>query len=409
VISVRTGLGCAALALAVACGGNGGDEGGGAAGGGDRSAIKVGANLSLSGPAATLGKVEEQAIRLAVDQLNAAGGIDGRMLDLTVLDDATRAERAAQNAQRLITGGNVAIWGGSTGSMTVAMEPVTIRAGVLHIALTGPEVPGERAGPAKFHTFPPQSLNAAATLCWVDERLQATKLGLLHATDGFGQAGATFVPEQAGKLGIDVVATESFEITATNVTPQWTNVRAAKPDVAAVWASSVGSVTALQNARDLGIDFPILGTVALASQAAVDAAGPAAEGMVLAAFLAGADPAPDQAAFVTAFQERYKEVPDSLAAQAWDAVQMTALALREHAGEADIDSTALARTLQDMPVYDGLVAKYDYRTDDHVSVTLADYQFLVVEGGVFRRVPDPPACTDTGRTLGKATGRAPGA
>ena len=88
---------------------------------------------------------------------------------------------------------------------------------------------------------------------------------------------------------------------------------------------------------------------------------------------------------------------------------MTALALREHAGEAEIDSTALAKTLEDMPVYDGLVANYDYTPDDHVSVTLSDYQFLVVEGGAFRRVPDPPACTETAKALGKPTGREPGA
>lgn len=82
-----------------------------------------------------------------------------------------------------------------------------------------PEVPGEHDGPTKFHTFPPQSLNAAATLCWVNEGAGASTLALLHATDGFGQAGAALVPAQAERLGIAVVATESFEIGATNVTP----------------------------------------------------------------------------------------------------------------------------------------------------------------------------------------------
>ena len=402
-MKIRTAHGfLLALVVAAACGGNGDS---GTSGG--RPPIKVGANLSLSGPAASLGRVEEQAIRLAVDQINADGGVDGRRLDLTILDDATRAERATTNTQRLIADGNIAVWGGSTGSMTVAMEPLTLREGVLHIALTGPEVPGERHGPTKFHVFPPQSLNAAATMCLAQEHLRAPMVALLHATDGFGQAGAKMVPAQAQKLGIEVVAVESFELGATNVTPQWTNVRAARPDAAIVWASSVGSVTALQNAEDLAVDFPILGTVALASQAAVDAAGSAAEGMVLAAFLAGSDPAADQQAFVEAFKDKYGEQPDSLAAEAYDAVQMTARALGEHAAEEKIDSTALARTLEKMPAYDGLVADFDYTPDDHVSIDLGDYQFLVVEGGAFRRVEGAPTCDETARVLGiSSTGRA---
>jgi hypothetical protein len=70
----------------------------------------------------------------------------------------------------------------------------------------------------------------------------------------------------------------------------------------------------------------------------------------------------------------------------------------------------VARALEEMPVYHGLLADFDYRPGDHTSIDLSDYQFLVVQGGVFRRAVDPPSCEETGKALGiGATGqRAPG-
>ena len=361
--------------------------------------ILVGVNLSLSGPAAALGVPNRQAMELAVEQINEGGGIDGRPLELNILDDASDPERAATNTTRLVDEGVVAILGGSTGSMTVAMDKVTNRAGVLFINTAGPEVPGEQEGPLKYHVAPPISYSTAATLCWATEVLEAETLGLLHATDGWGQGGQTFLSSQAETLGIDLTATEAFDLTATDTSPQWTAIRSAEPDAAIVWASAQGAAVALQNAQDLAIDADILGSLAIASEGALNAAGDAAEGMAVAAFITAADPTEDQAEVAELYADEYGEPIDFYSAMGYDAVKLLEHALSELGAEGEIDSEALAQALEDADAYQGLVANFDYTPEDHTSVALSDYQFLVAEGGAYVLADEQPSCDDTTEAL----------
>lgn len=362
--------------------------------------ILVGVNLSLSGPAAALGVPNRQAMELAVDQINANGGVGGRPLELEVLDDASDPERAATNTTRLIQDGAAAVLGGSTGSMTVAMDKITNRSDTLFINTAGPEVPGEQEGPLKYHVAPPISLSSAATVCWANEVLGAETVSLLHATDGWGQGGEAFLPDQAEQAGLEMAAIESFDLTATDTSPQWTSIRASESDVSVVWASAQGAAVALQNAQDLAIESEILGSLAIASEGALDAAGDAADGMVVAAFITAADPTASQQEVADLYSAEYGDPIDFFAAMGWDAVQLLELALNELDADGEIDSEALAQALEDAPAHEGLISEFDYTEDDHTSVTLGDYQFLVAEDGSYVLADEQPSCEETTESLG---------
>lgn len=372
--------------------------------GGDAAAgepISVGVNLSLSGPAAALGVPARKAMELVVAQINDAGGVEGRPIELTILDDASDPERAAANTTRLVDEGVVAVLGGTTGSMTVAMDKITNRAGVLFINTAGPEVPGEQEGPLKYHVAPPISYSAAATVCWASEVLDAETIALLHATDGWGQGGQAFLPDQAETVGLDVAAVEAFDLTATDTSPQWTTIRSADPDVAVVWASAQGAGVAIRNAQDMAIDATILGSLAIASEGALEAAGDAAEGMVVAAFITAADPAEHQEEAAAAYQDEYGEAIDFYSAMGWDAVKLLEHALLNlGVGDGDIDSEALAQALEDAPAYQGVVSNFDYSPDDHTSVSLGDYQFLLAQDGDYVLADEQPSCEATTEALG---------
>src|SRR5574341_2024854 len=100
--------------------------------------IRIGAFLSVTGPAAFLGDPEQKTLELYVEKLNAAGGVLGRKLQLTVYDSAGDAEKARTFAKRLIEQDKVdLIVGGSTTGETMAVVPLVEQAGIPFISLAG--------------------------------------------------------------------------------------------------------------------------------------------------------------------------------------------------------------------------------------------------------------------------------
>lgn len=393
--ALATLLAILSLAVFAACGGDdeggGGDSGGGGGGDGGEP-IQLGANLSLSGPAAAIGEPARNGLQLAVDLINEDGGIDGRQLELQILDDASDPERAASNARRLISDGVVAVFGASTGSNTTALSPVLLQSGVLHMSTTGPDVPGASDGPTLFYMAPSQELNVASAACWVDQTLGAQSVGMLHATDGYGEAGASFLPPMLEERGIELSTTESTDLDATDMSVQWTQIRESNPDAAVLWVSSGGSIVALRNADQLGVEAPIVGGLGMASQAVLDGAGEAAEGAVVGSFISPADPAPYQEEFVAAFEEAYPDAaPDFFSGESYDAVNLVAEVLSENPDATQEDGSELAAALEERTVR-GVIAEYEFTPEDHVGPDLEDYVFIEARGGEWRVAEDQPEC-----------------
>ncbi len=380
----------AALALAGAACDNGGGGGGRSRGSGP---IKVGFTIALTGPVGALGQAERNGYQLAIDEINAEGGIDGRRpIEPVFLDSKTDPQQDATNTRRLIDEGVVAILGGTDGGVTI--DDIAIREEMLLIVPVGGLDVGQEEGPTKFHTMPTGEQNAAAVLCLATEVHEAESIGLLHSTDDFGKVGSTLLPDFGGELDVEVevVAKEAVDVTDTDASSQVTKIRGESPDAFVLWAPGPIFGIAMSNAQDLGLDVPRIATLANSSQPTLDAAGPPANGVVLPGFLSPAEPAPHQQAFVDAYVDAYGEPPDAFAATAYDGMKLLGLALEEHASEGDIDSADLAQTLEDLPVYEGVIAPFDYTEEDHTSIALGDYKFLEARDGEFRPLDPQPSC-----------------
>ena len=196
-----------------------------------REPIKIGAVLALTGPGAGLGQAERNGILLAEKLINEKGGVRGRPLRILIEDDGSKPDIAKGKAENLIFSEKVvAIIGPSLTASTGAVAAVTNAENMAQLALTGLGPQIELSYKSLYHMLPPQTLNAKAMLEYTTKALKARKVGVLHDS-GYGQLVMNALQSQAGSYGIEFVASEKFEVGATDVSTQAAKVRAADPEV----------------------------------------------------------------------------------------------------------------------------------------------------------------------------------
>ena len=178
--------------------------------------IRVGAFLSVTGPAAFLGDPELKTLELYVERLNAEGGVLGRKLQLVAYDDAGDAEKARTFAKRLLEQDKVdLIVGGSTTGTTMAVVPMVEQAGVPFISLAGAVVIVEPAKKWVFKT--PHTDRMACEKIFVDlQSRKLSKVALISGSGGFDKSMRGECLKVAPKYGIELVADETYGATDTS-------------------------------------------------------------------------------------------------------------------------------------------------------------------------------------------------
>ena len=187
--------------------------------------IRIGAFLSVTGPASFLGDPELKTLELYIERLNAAGGVLGRKLQLVAYDDAGDAEKARTFAKRLIEQDKVdVIVGGSTTGTTMAVVPLAEAAQIPFISLAGAVVIVEPVKKWVFKT--PHTDRMACEKIFVD--MQARGVDQARADLGrrrLRQVDARRVPEGRRKHGIEIVADETYGAGDTDMTAQLTKIK----------------------------------------------------------------------------------------------------------------------------------------------------------------------------------------
>lgn len=368
------------LALA-ACGSDddGGSAGGGASTSGGESAsgdpIKVGSLFSVTGPPAVVGDKMRKGLQLAVDELNSAGGVEGRQLEVVFYDPAGDTAKAVDQTRRLISRDDVdvVVGGGSQSGIALAMQPLLQRADKLFMATEGAREivqPADERPTTFKSTFNDTVILQRTADFWNARGVR--RVGFLPDTSGFGESARVELEAIAPDAGIEVQS-ESFDPTATSLTPQLTNLRRNDPQAYAAWTTTPAGTTFLRNAQQLGLDGRALLGLGFGSAdpAFYEQAGDAARGALLSAGkLPIYDRLPDsdpQKALITrfarAYEARYDEPANVFAAQAYDGVQLVAEAIRASGG--DLSGEALAEALEGLGSYQGLNGDFRYTAEDH--------------------------------------------
>lgn len=338
----------AAAAIAVAFAG-------GAATAEDPESYAVGAILGMSGKANWYGKVMNQGIQLAVEEINAAGGIDGIPLEMIIEDHQSGIPKEGVSAMnRLINIHNVQAVLTSFSPPTLAIAPIADEKGILLLNGGGTSSALLEATDLMFHN---RSLagdlgKAAASRA---EALGLNDMAQLVWKTDAGESVTTAAEAYWEELGKEVVARENVETGASNIDTQVAKIRASNPEWVGLWLFSPESGLGIRKLREFGVNVPIIGVEYTAD--AGEVAGVHAEGYEYASdyFTPSAD-YPWSERFATAYEEKYGEKPEFYAANYYENVYVVAEAIRRARAEGGdyYNGRKLAEAIRSNPAFESV-------------------------------------------------------
>jgi branched-chain amino acid transport system substrate-binding protein len=349
--------------------------------------IKIGSVLSVTGPAAFLGDPELKTLQLYVEKINKEGGVLGRQLQLVHYDDGSDASKANGFAKRLIDDDKVdIIVGGTTTGATMSMAPLVEKAELPFISLAGAVVIVEPVKKWIFKT--PHTDRMAAEKVFDDMKKRGlTKVALFSETSGFGASGKKETEGMAAKMGITLVANETYGPKDTDMTPQLTKIKNTA-GVQAVFVFGLGQGPAVVNKsyKQLGLTLPLYHAHGVASEEFIKLSGPAAEGVRLPAAallvadkLAANDPQkPVVTAYRKAYNDRYKEDVSTFGGHAYDGLMMAIDAFKRAGGT---DKAKVRDAIEATKGYVGTGGRVSMSATDHMGLDQSAFRMLEIKNG----------------------------
>ncbi|HET8576263.1 MAG TPA: ABC transporter substrate-binding protein [Methylomirabilota bacterium] len=282
--------------------------------------VKIGMILAMTGPGAFYGQVMSRGAQLAVDQINKAGGIGGRRLQILIEDHKSGdADAGVTGARKLLDVDKVPVILTSYSAPTLAIQPLAVEKKVL--LLNGGGVGSALVGKATlYNTRMLSSQTAPFVVQWAAGRLKAKRIATLFWNDAAGQGVNAAIKETCGKFACQVVAEEPHDIGAKSYTAQLARIKAARPDALALgsFGDDVGYI--LTQARAYGITVPILGVDWTPNAQKIG--GKAMEGYTIAVDRFDATSTDSKTrAFVYAYKAAYGDVPEFYAANYYEHVE----------------------------------------------------------------------------------------
>ena len=312
-----------------------------------QSTIKIASLQELSGTGATVGTNFRNGMDLAIREINAAGGILGKKIEVTHSDTQSNPGVAKGLAQKAVDDDVLAVFGpGFSGSMMVSMNE-TKRAGIPNF--TGAEAAAITAqgNPYVYRTSFGQATSMPKVARYMANNLKAKTVAVIYVNNDFGKGGRDMVTKSLGELGVKVVADISTDPGKLDFAAPVLQAKQSNADVIFVYTNEEEAARALRELRKQGITKPIVGETVLTSQKVIELAGDAANGAVAHIGLSVDAPVPAMRAFRAKFERDYKYIPDHNGIKGYTGVYVMKAAL-EKAGK--IDRAALAKAMKGLTV-----------------------------------------------------------
>ncbi len=297
---------------------------------GQADTIKVGFNVPLTGFAAADGKSARIGAELAVEQVNAAGGINGKNIELVIYDDQASPKESAPLAAKLITQDEVVAGisgsysGATRAAATIYQENRTpyISAYAVHPDIT-------RSGEYVFRTSFMGEVQGRAGAKLVGEMMGKKRVSVITLANDFGKSLEAGFKEKAGEYGIEILGEYDYSIKDREFGPIVSKVKAESPD--AIYASGYFFTAGplVTQLREAGVTVPIIGQEGYDGEMFIKIAGDAAEGVIITTSLDRDSNDPLAQAFITGFQAKSGYPADMVSASTHTAVLVLAEALKQ--------------------------------------------------------------------------------
>jgi branched-chain amino acid transport system substrate-binding protein len=349
--------------------------------------IPIGFFAPITGPAAADGASAKNAVELGLKEVNDAGGIKGKKIDLIIYDDRLNPQEAVAIANKLIERDKVVgVVSGSYSGPTRVTAPIFQKAGIPMVAgyAVHPDVtwdPKEKKpNDFCFRNGFLGEIEGAAAAEFAVKNLKAQKVSLIFMDNDFGRAISSGFAERAEKLGAKVLTKQMYKFPGEkDFRPYLTRIKEGNPDLifAAGYYNEAASI--VRQAKELGVTSKIMGEEGFDSPKFLEIAGPAAEGVVIATNLDRDDPRPLVQNFLKNYRKAYNEDADMVGASSYDAFMILVNAIRK----AGTDAKAIQKALLETKDYNGLTGKISRFVQGEV---VKPVQIQVVKGGKFHRL-----------------------
>lgn len=292
--------------------------------------IPVGVYGALTGDQAAFGTSTVNGVKLAAEEINAAGGILGRKIRLVVEDDQGRAEEAASVVTKLVTSDNVlGLIGENSSNQSLAAAPIAQANGVPMISPSSTNPAVTEKGEYIFRVCFTDPYQGKALAAFVRNNLKLdTAAILLDKKNDYSVGLADFFRKNFEAAGGRIVAQQSYSGGDTEFRPQLTTIKTASPQALFIpgFYTEVGQI-AIQ-ARDLGLDVPLVGGDGWDSPAVIQIGGKSIEGSYFSDHYFVGDDRPVVRQFVSKYEQRHGRKPEATAALGYDALHIFANAIR---------------------------------------------------------------------------------
>lgn len=349
---------------------------------------KIGGIFSVTGPASFLGDPEKKSMEMAIDQINAAGGIDGRMLEAIIYDTEGDPQRAVQHITKLVNKDNViAVVGPSLTPTSLAVIPFAERAGIPLISCAAGIAITEPVKNWVFKTAQSDVLAVASVYKHMKDH-NIKKIGILTVANAFGESGKDQLIKQAPDFGIEIVQADSFGDKDTDMTAQLTKIRKQEPDAIICWGTNPGPAVVAKNAKQLEINIPLYQSHGVASPKFIELAGDAAEGIFLptgkilvAGLLPDTDPQKSILMdYIKEYESRYNLAVSGFGGYAYDAMMM----LKQALPGTDGDKEKLRDNLENIQGLVGISGTFNFSSTDHNGLAEDAFVMVQIENGKWK-------------------------
>jgi len=323
----------------------------------EEKVVKIGAVLVLTGPNAKAGQSAKQGIEMAVEEINASGGVKSRKIKVIYEDDGGEPQKSVSAVQKLINVDKVlAILGPMWSSCVLAVAPIVESKGVVILSPTASSPKITYAGDYIFRNTYSDAIEGAKTAEFASKELKYGKAGILFINNDYGVGLKDAFKRKFEELGGKIVIDEGYDPKTTDFRTILVKVKERSPEVIYIAGySEMGQL--LRQMRETGIKIPVLSCIMFEISDIAKVAGKAAEGVIYA--YPSYDPEKGNEItlkFAKKFKEKYGTLPDPEAAFSYDAVKILALAMEK----GGFTSEDIKNALYKIKGYNGVTGKTSF-------------------------------------------------
>lgn len=285
--------------------------------------IKIGCGIPITGDSAQFGVMVKKGVELGLEEINGAGGINGRKVEVIYGDDGAQPQEAVAVAQKFAEDKDiVAVIGHFNSICSIPARSIYDEVGLLEFSPASTNADFAKGSKWAFRNLFNDRFQGQSIARYIKNQLGLKTAAVFYDNDDYGAPLKDFFVEEAKKIGLNVLATEAYEKDTIDFSPQLTKIKSLNPDITFISGLYSHGGRIVAKARELGIATPFIGSDGAFSSDFIALAGKAAEGTIISCPFLPQLGGEKGKAFSDKFQKKYGEVPDAWAVLSYDALYM---------------------------------------------------------------------------------------